>query len=536
MPKGSKKADKALKTSKPEPKVAPATKPVSGDREIVYPDLEARWCVGPNGVDYKLAEELLGWTEDPDEAAKLGLGAPLLTYKSYFDNPTGVMKKVWLKNDVENRPFYMSNSMALMQEQLNKRWAGPNGSGPPTPDNPDGDSPNPEPIIISRTGQVHNGQHQLVAVKLGQNELIGPDKYHWETVWPEGVLRVDKLIVFGISDSDRVINTMDTCKPRSLADVIFRSPFFKTRVNAQGKEEEVPAKDRQSASTMLDRAVKLLWERLGIKRDPWTPRRTHAEAVDFVNNHKRLLECVSHILMVSRGTAFAKFCPPGHAAGLMFLMAAKATDPDVYHTADLLTEDNIDFEMWDKACEFWKALADGAALAKVRDTIAWLADEDTGGGVRLEEKEAVLIKAWLAFSEGKPVTEAAVKLAYETNDETGISRIKNLPTCGGIDLGKPKDAFEIEEEPGDDDNDEAGSDEVPEGDDHGSDDVVDETDDADEPVDEEPAPPAPKAASKNSKLTTTAPFSDEERAALLSHIKNKPTPPADKPAKGKKNK
>ncbi len=500
---------KTVASNPPQEKALPEEQ----GRPIIYPDRYAEFHDGNNAVTAEKAKAWMGWTEDQNEAAQLGLGEALFKYKSYAEDKAGIVKKVWCKNDIENRPFYIGNATGLMQEQLNKRWAGPNGSGKPTAETPDGETLNPEPIIISKVAQVHNGQHQLIAVALAQNELIGPNKYHWEEHWPDGIIKIDKLVVFGISDSDAVINTMDTCKPRSLSDVIYRSPYFKDKSN----------KDRVSASKMSETAVKLQWERLGLKLDAWAPRRTHAESVDFIQRHERLLECVLFILDNNREGALRKFIQPGYAAGLMYLMAAANTDPDEYHTQESPSEEHIDFTLHDKAMAFWKSFMSGPEMQLAREEIGWLEDEDTMKGATLSEREAIIIKAWNCFKEDIPLTKTRLKLKYENNEDTGISRLllDTSLVCGGIDLGKPKEKV------------------VPEDEDEAPSIFGGDPDDGDAEEDEAPPPPSvpvkpnPALSPKpdpNGKLKSESPFSPEERAKLLAHIPAKPDP---KPAKKK---
>src|SRR6202012_885566 len=95
----------------------------------------------------------------------------------------------------------------LIQEMLNLRW-----------------EYNGEPIIIGATGQVLNGQHTLVALILAEQDRKKDKK--WTENWPEE-MQVAKDIVFGVSESDKVVDSMDTCIPRSLNDVMWRKDYFR---------------------------------------------------------------------------------------------------------------------------------------------------------------------------------------------------------------------------------------------------------------------------------------------------------------------
>src|SRR5690606_8050237 len=112
-------------------------------------------------------------------------------------------------NNIRNRDIDKIKVSELVQEILRGHWV-----------------MNCESLIIGVTGIVLNGQHTLIALVLAtqQWEEVGKDSQIRE-VWPNKPT-IDKLIVFGASEEDKVVNTMDTAKPRSLGDVIFRSDYF----------------------------------------------------------------------------------------------------------------------------------------------------------------------------------------------------------------------------------------------------------------------------------------------------------------------
>ena len=399
------------------------------EKPIIYKEVRMEKCDGKNALNAVKCKELLGWIEDPDEAARNGLdpAQPLFKYRTYEggSNSAGKTVNVWCKNNVKNRPFYMSNALTLMQEILNKRWAGPNGVK--VDENGDEVTVGPEPIAISRTGQVHNGQHQMIACVLAENERTGPNHNHWEELWDDEIL-IDKFVCYGISDSDVVINTLDTAKPRSLTDVIYRSGLF----------PDLKGNNLRRASSMTDSAIKLLWHRLGLKNDAWAKRRTHSEAIDFVNRHSRILDATRLILNRNDDCGLGNLVPPGVATALMYLMAASATDSEEYHVVGSdVTEARIDFSNWEIAEDFWtKFIQDNPDLHTVREVIGWLLDEKTGGGGSLAEKLAVVCNAWLLFVNDEKITEDAIALQYDEHEDTGI-RILRVPSVGGIDLGDP---------------------------------------------------------------------------------------------------
>jgi hypothetical protein len=204
---------------------------------------------GDKAITVEYAKKLLGWTVE-DDKEKFNANYLLKDFSG---------KKVRCSNNVTNRPLYMAVVKVLIQEILRKRWR-----------------LNGESLIIGSTGLILNGQHTLIALILaGQQWEKDPEACDQWTTEPT----IDKAIVFGIDESDMTVNTMDTCKPRSLADVIYRSEFF----------SGIKAGDRQACARIADYAVRILWHRTGAGLDAFAPRRTHAESLDFIARHPRLL-------------------------------------------------------------------------------------------------------------------------------------------------------------------------------------------------------------------------------------------------------
>lgn len=380
------------------------------DRSEVYPKVETHVC-GEGGthppIDAERAMEILGWKEEGKAGSNVKYGSDyLLSFKDQEENTV----KVRCTNNVTNRPLVMSNVAALKQEILRGRWR-----------------MNGEPIILGRMGSVLNGQHQLVGLILADKEWrANPEPYPWKT--PPVI---EKIVTVGIVEDDAVVNTMDTCKPRSLADVIYRSPYF----------AELPPRDRRVAARMTDYAIRLLWIRTGENLDGFSPRRTHAESLDFLNRHERILQAVKFVMEEdaadsssdsSRGR-LSHYLPSGYCAALLYLFGAEQTDTETYLNADRPGDDYADFSSWDQAEEFFTLLAGHAEeFREIRRAIKQLTVEfnDTSPASRM----AVLIKAWRLYSTGKPITEKSLALHY-VEDEDGIRRIAETPIVGGLDIG-----------------------------------------------------------------------------------------------------
>jgi hypothetical protein len=405
----------------------------TNDRPVKYAELKFYHCDSADPLTADLARELLGWN-DQDEVQ--GYDSCQWEYKEVVGGKE-VTRKVWLDNNVTNRPVYRANVLSLMQEMLNRRWRF-----------------NGEPIIIGNTGMVLNGQHTLLGLVMADRERHGRQKPHWDSVWGDAPVGIEKLIVYGVDESDSTVNTMDTCKPRSLPDVLYRSEFFATLGSAE----------RERAAALCDWAIRQLWERTGADADPWAPRRTHSEALHFLARHRRLLEAVD-FLRQEAGTsnkALRELCPPGRAAAMMYLMAATATQPDSYYAADAPSEEQLDLSRWEDARAYWVALSAGDKKVRgVPLAIAALTNPHTGTPAGPDEKLAVVVKGWLRWRDGKRITEENVTPRYEETackecasspgklgDGTdcpachgtgqGHPDLAEQPSVGGIDLANPR--------------------------------------------------------------------------------------------------
>lgn len=384
----AKAASSKATSSKAAKKKAPAKKQGPPKRKTIYAQVESRLCIGKDALNPKQARELLGW--------------------EVIESGNGILKDEEAKtivchNNVTNRPLYKPNYLSLKQEILRKKWQF-----------------NGEPIIIGKTGLILNGQHTLIALVLA-GQTWKQDREKW-SAWRHEPC-IDKLIVFGVQEDDNVVNTMDTCKPRSLMDVIYRSAFFADK----------PANVRKMVARYCDYCVRLLWHRTGASLDAFAPRRTHSESLDFINRHSRLLEAVSHVAEENGNeNRIGAYLSPGYAAALLYLMAVAESDSDEYASQKSPSEEHLTFSLWDKACDFWTLLAgDAKELGAVRKVLAAMLEE---GGGSVAERCALLVKAWSLWLAGKPVTLKSLALQYHEDDDE-IRTLAELPTVGGIDLG-----------------------------------------------------------------------------------------------------
>lgn len=381
-------------------------------RKVVYPKFMSLDYVegGEEGpITVEVAKAHIGWTEETEDD-KFGTDYALIDHNG---------KKIRLLNNVRNRPLYASNYKKIEQEILNKRW-----------------ERNGETIIIGRTGIVLNGQHTYVGLILAEQARTGRQSAHWSSVW-DGPVTIEKVVVVGVEETDRVVNTMDTCKARSLSDVIYRSEHF----------AKLPAGERKVAARIADYAIRMLWSRTGAIKDPFSPKQTHTESLLFIERHPTLLECVKHVMQENKEKGISKFYSPGYAAGLMYLMACSTSDGEDYRAADLPNEDTLDWAMMPKAKEFWTLVSSNKSntLKALKEAIGLLSNSDTLSGGNMAEKTALMVKAWYRFADGKPLREADLKLSRPLNDD-GVPKLDECPDLGGIDLGNPNDSVRTDED------------------------------------------------------------------------------------------
>lgn len=383
-------------------------------REVIYPrvDVLKRWAGEEGPITPGEMKEMVGYTLDQKEAKAAGVTEPL--YTDLDGNP------VFFTKNPNNRPFYEEEGEKYAQDLLNKRWAGPSGAG---------FTVNGETMIFSEYGNLHSGQHQAFALlRAEEYRSQNPDK--WRSLWGDGPVVMDKLVVVGVSEAEEVVNTIDTAKKRTGADVLYRLPLWGRANNA--------TKKRMAA--ILESAVKFVWSRTGMAADAFSPYRTNAEVADFVERHPKLLKCVEHITQENGDkNRIGQYFSPGYAAGLMYLMAASKSDHARYSQQHPRVEKKADLSMLPVAAEFWADLVnpDSDTLKAARYALGALKE---GGSTK--EKTAVLIKAWGLYSTDAKVTPKGVRLVPVDEPGSDYSRSESNPdivrfvgkySLGGVD-------------------------------------------------------------------------------------------------------
>lgn len=385
---------------------------------VKYPELEVEKRRGEEAIPVEESQDLLGWTVVGKDD------------EYHVEDVEG--NYVFCKNITRNRPLYPSKVAELKQSLLRNRWYF-----------------NGESIIVDRLGGVQNGQHTLIAHVLAEQERVGPQAHYWAS-YHKGPILLEKVLVKGISEEDKVVNTIDTAKGRSLSDVIYRGDYFR----------DLPPTERRVAARAADHCVRLLWQRTGVDvmGGAFSPRKTFTESLDFIDRHPRIVKAVIHIIQEDKekkvvsedgseeGNGISKpisaYYGKGYAAALLYLMGCSASDGDAYRNEDPPNEKVLDWSNWTRACEFWVAFATHSAeLAELRDYISQL----TNDGRPLVEKTSAIIQAWEAFLSEKRVTKATVRLKYLKDEKGADVLVKPIPELQGIDLGEPEREEEEDE-------------------------------------------------------------------------------------------
>jgi hypothetical protein len=376
----------------------PKMKQEQAQTKILYERVEIEVHGPDDPLTVEDAKYLLGWEEAKKDGA--------------HDLIDAEGKRIRLAKNTMNRPFRASWAKTLAGEILNGRWR-----------------LNYEPLLFGKSGAIISAQHRLVALVLAAQEWA-KDKDRW--TW-KGEPTIQVLCVVGVEEDDQVVNTIDTGVPRSLADVIYRSPYF----------DGMSRGERSKAARCCDYAVRLLWYRTGAKRDAFSPQRTHAESLDFLDRHTKLLDAVKHTLIEDGGKGkLQHYVSPGYAAGLLYLFGSSATDPKPYRSARVQDESLLDFSRWRQAQTFFVLLA-GRSPKLEALTVSLAELLDRGEAVNNSMRWALLVSAWNAWIDGGKVEPENLALEYVT-DRNGNTALAEEPTCGGIDSID-------EEEPVDDD-------------------------------------------------------------------------------------
>tara|TARA_R110000824_G_scaffold9623_3_gene42828 strand:+ start:466 stop:1848 length:1383 start_codon:yes stop_codon:yes gene_type:complete len=362
----------------------------------IYPEVELKLC---SPLTASQAALLLGWQEEGEDE----------NFGNDYDLLDLHKKKIRLSNNQSNRPFDKSNARNWMSEILKGNW-----------------KLNGETCIIGAYGNCLDCQHRFVALVLASQEFDLHSE-NWE-FWNEEPT-IECLVVFGIEEDDETVNTINTGKPRSFADVVFRSNYF----------NDYKTSDRKKVSKILEWTVKFVAYRTGAFVNAYAAKQTHAELVNFVERHPTIIQAAQFIFETNGDSenSIKKFIALGSSAGLLYLMASSKSNGKEWQL--LSSEESLNLSRLELAKNFWLSLAeDDKTFNAIKKLIASLVDES---GATNPERVSILVKAWKCFIEEKPITKNKLALNYSKNEE-GFKTLIDFPVVGGIDFGNPTDSID----------------------------------------------------------------------------------------------
>lgn len=405
-------------------------KPTNGKakpkKEKVYPHVQVKLFLTdkdrlppghkPEGMTVKVMKEILGWQDEEDYAAQLKKELPAAEFKQrkiefgddyLFLDRYG--KKVRLMNNLKNRPFDPRTAEDWMLEILRMKWEF-----------------NGESMIVDEYGNTQDIQHRGVGlIWAGQEwekDRILPDPDRQWLDW-ESKPQIDCLVVLGIDSRDKVVNTINTGKPRTFADALYRSVVY----------QEAPPEERARLSKITSGAVTFLWKRSDAALHSLAPRRPHSESFDFLEAHPKILECVKFVLSEGDGKKLTPYLSLGYASALLYMMGSAASDVAEY-ASEGCHEKALDWELWDKAQEFWVLFcSNAAALEPLHEELNSLPE----WAKSIEFSVALFIKAWNLWSNKKKVTQEAITL--EMKDTADSQELAECPRIGGIDVDREEE-------------------------------------------------------------------------------------------------
>lgn len=387
------------------------------------------------------AQGLIGWEVEQKGGAKF---KDDWIVKDYYGN------KVRLHKNIRNRPIYAQNIESIVQDILMRRW-----------------ELNGETVIISEVGNVLDGQHTLIGLCIAQQRLeyekdSSGESLKWVKYWPDMVVSIPKIIVYGIKGNDAVVNTMNTCRPRSFADVLYRSSYF-----ADLPTKSPDGLDRQTAAKVTDHAVREIWHRTLLYNDGYSAKRTNSEGVAWLESHGgmdgKFLEYVRKVLEEDVTGHISKYIQCGKAVALMWIGACGKSDAMKYYS--LRNEDHdaeaymsLKWGNWKSAVQFWIEFGDrepdrvvnagkdneyttpGKTRGPLKALTDLLEELNKSDEPMIREKDFLIARAWNLWLEEKPITMSmriTDKDYTEADKVTGVRQLKKErhQKFGEIDYG-----------------------------------------------------------------------------------------------------
>lgn len=367
--------------------------------KIIYDKVEVRLCDKSDPITVELAKEIMGYEELPE--------------KSQVEHHLKLGKRrIRFNNNNTNRPLRIGIAKKYANDMLRKKW-----------------KLNGETIVIDNRGGVQSAQHRLIGLILAE-ELRQENVSYWKENYKwHGPVSFEGILVTGISDHKEVTDTLDLGQKRTLADVVFRNRTF------EGKD--VTDTDQKALATILATAAKVVWMRMDRKQVSDAPHFPHSEALEFIESHPKLVDASLFVYNEDGGKGadgqkIKRFVNLGYAAALLYLQASTATDADQYEEEGL-----VNFDNWDKACEFWVNFASGANLEADNPILVlrnYLPKVSPSGAFGQANVQGVIINAYNLWAEGQKAKGAQLKVKTGKDPRTERPVLLETPRLGGLDI------------------------------------------------------------------------------------------------------
>lgn len=386
------------KRKKKKPEADPTNDSIqdaSNQRDVVYPDLQISVYSKDNDQGLLTADDakyLLGW-EEPSEEKE---------FEDYMLLDTDG-KTIVCTNNVSNRYFNNSLAERWKWEILRGHW-----------------EQNGETMKIGKTGITLDCQHRLVGLVLAVQEWKKePERFPY---WDEEPC-IPAIVVVGIEENRRVVNTINVGKTRTVADAIYASGLF----------YNVTSRDAKALSRVTDLASRHIMLRSHYENSDDCPYIENAEVVLFLETHPRILESIQYVFNLQQDSDFdiGRHVKLGYCAAFHYLMATSKSDPKKYDGS----ENSLDFSRLEKSDRFWVNYAEEhtwfSPIFKIFNTM-----DNREFPPYPQEKYSVLVNAWKCWIGNKKPTPTTLSLKY-SKDESGFQTLAEYPLVGGIDTYSP---------------------------------------------------------------------------------------------------
>jgi hypothetical protein len=380
--------------------------------------LETKVYQGDGALTIQQAKELIGW-KVVGYAAKGNEKPEQTLMKFHLKDIHG--NKVYLEHNDTNRPLRPGIYNRYMSDILRGKW------------HLNADSN----IVFDDEGKLVNGQHRLIGFILAEEKRrkdpLHYAKYGWGGKDTKSGLRLECIVVRGVSSEQEVKDSFNQGQKQTGGDVIYQRDYFK---------EEVEAK-RRKLSNVLAGATRLVWLRCTDKTVSDAPHFPFSEMIGFIEDHPKLVEYTRLMLELdgkSKSGAITKGGTAGggitlaYATGLCYMMAISGTDPEKWKEKGV---EALNFKMESKAKKFWEKFASPTNMGEtdpVYNLLQMLPTVVAGSAQGRDELVGMVIKAFNAFADGVEVKSKDLAVRRMKDKKTGEEMLAEDPRLGGIDV------------------------------------------------------------------------------------------------------